>query len=253
MDYFGRLLNRDNQVVVAEHSIELQTVEKAIRAYDIPAVDFIKLDVEGAEVDILKGSVAVLRATSLLGILSEVRFHREINGSPPFYELDALVNGHGFRLFDLQFHHQSRHALPYPGLCDYRMPSGQRFFAYTTHGQIQDGDALYFRDLMIEQNRAVAENLSCESLLKLCALFEIYSLNDCAAELIVAYADRLKQKIECSKLLDLLATEMTSRKMTYDRYMNAYFDDRKRSPNSPAHVMARRMRMILSRIIGGLR
>ncbi len=223
MEYFGRLLNRDNQIVEAEHAIDVRTIDDIMKDYGCPAVDFIKLDVEGAEVDILKGSPGILDSKSLLGIQSEIRFHREINGSAPFYELEALVNEYGFRLYDLQFYHQSRRALPYPGLYDYRMPSGERFFAYTTHGQIQDGDAVYFRDLMIEPNRAVARDISISSLLKLCAFLEIYSLNDCAAELIIHYETQLRTKVDCTRMLDLLASETAGRDISYEKYLRDYF------------------------------
>ena len=151
-----------------------------MRDHDIPPFDFIKLDAEGAELDILKGGAEAVASQRLLGVLSEIRLHAEINGSPPFSSLDAFLRSQGFSLYDLSVNHHSRTALPYPQLADYRLPSGKRFYAYTTHGQLQDGDALYFRDLF------GGTDLDPVRLLKICALLEIYSLNDCAAELIVA-------------------------------------------------------------------
>jgi FkbM family methyltransferase len=118
MDYFGRLLNRDNAVVVAEHTVDVQTLDEILPAFAIPRPDFIKLDVEGAEVDVLKGGLRYLTA-SLLGVLSEIRFQPEINGSPTFGALDTLLQSQGLRLFDLQFYHQSRRTLPYPGIHDF--------------------------------------------------------------------------------------------------------------------------------------
>lgn len=257
MNYFGRLLNRDNQVVEAEHAVEVRTLDEVMKDFGSPNVDFIKLDVEGAEVDVLNGSPGILQSKSLLGIQSEIRFHREINGSSPFYELEALVSGQGFRLYDLQYYHQSRRVLPYPGLADYRMPSGERFFAYTTHGQIQDGDALYFRDLLIEPNRAVAETLSSAGLLKLCALLEIYSLNDCAAELIVANEERLRPKVDCTRLLDLLASEMAGRDISYEQYIRNYFSvgaaQKRPLALGPPAASVSTARMIASRILSRLR
>jgi FkbM family methyltransferase len=231
MNYFGRLLNRDNGIVVAEHSVQVSTLDEVLTKYKIPPPNFIKLDVEGAEVDVLAGAASHLDVSTLLGVLSEIRFQREINGSPPFAHLDMLLQRAGLRLFDLQFSHQSRRAMPYPSLEDYRLPSGERFFAYTTHGQIQDGDALYFRDFLVDANRQLIEEISPRAILKLCAFLELYSFNDCAAELILALRERLAPIVDCSLILDLLASGVTGRTISYDQYIRDYFDPPKRMSN----------------------
>jgi FkbM family methyltransferase len=222
MDYFGRLLNRDNAAVVAEHNVDVQTLDDILPAFKISQPDFIKLDVEGAEVDVLRGGSRCLKPT-LLGVLSEVRFQPEINGSPTFATLDVLLQNAGLRLYDLQFYHQSRRTLPYPSLYDYRLPSGERFFAYTTHGQIQDGDALYFRDILVEANERVRDELSPISMLKLCAFLEIYSFNDCAAELISTHREKLSGTVNCDSLLDLLATGVNGSNIRYEEYVSKFF------------------------------
>ena len=223
MDYFGRLLNRDNAIVVAEHPIEVHTLDEAIEEYDIPSVDFIKLDTEGAEVDALSGSPKFLSSSSLLGMMSEIRFHKEINGCPTFSDLDALVTPFGFRLYDLQYNRQSRAALPYPGTSDFRLPGGARVFVYTTRGQVQDGDAIFFKDPMILANRAWETSLTPNRILKLCALLELYSLSDCAGELLLHYRAALQEKVDVDHLLHLLASGVHGRPTTYESYVDAYF------------------------------
>jgi FkbM family methyltransferase len=224
MEYFGRLLNRDNAVIVAERAVDVQTLDDILPDFKIPQADFIKLDVEGAEVDVLKGASQSLNA-SLLGVLSEIRFQPEINGSPTFASLDILLQSAGLRLYDMQFYHQSRRTLPYPGIYDYRLPSGERFFANTKHGQIQDGDALYFRDLLVTANQHARDELSPLSLLKLCAFLEIYSFNDCAAEMIMAQRKRLAGIVDCDSLLDLLASGIKGSSVRYEEYISEYFSD----------------------------
>ena len=244
MDYFGRLLNRDNAIVVAEHHVDVQTLDDVIPEFQIPQLDFIKLDVEGAEVDVLKGGIHSLNS-SLLGILSEIRFQPEINGSPTFAALDVLLQNVGLRLYDLQFYHQSRRALPYPGLYDYRLPNGERFFAYTTHGQIQDGDALYFRDFLVEANARTRDEVPPRSVLKLCAFLEIYSFNDCAAELILAFRDKLSSFVNCNHLVDLLASGTAGRALRYEDYLRDYFDPR---TTSHADTFASSVRAAVNRL-----
>jgi len=224
MDYFGRLLNCDNGIVVDEHSVEVHTLDEALTAYRVPPISFIKLDVEGAELDILKGVAHHLETGPLVGVLSEIRFHEEINGSPIFSALDLFMRKFGFHLYNLEFYHQSRKVLPYPGIADFRLPSGERFFAYTHQGQIQDGNALYFRDLLLPQNGERADKLTSRDVLKLCAFYEIYSLNDCAAELIVSYRPRLESIVDCGRLLDLLASGVAGTEVGYQDYLRRYFE-----------------------------
>jgi len=227
MSYLGRLTTRDNAVVVRESPIKLQTLVEALREFDVPAVDFIKLDVEGAELDVLMGGERYLAEGLLLGVLSEIRFQEEINGCPIFWQLDEYVRRFGFRLYDLQFHHQTRRALPYPGLADYRTPEGERFYAYTNHGQIMDGDALYFRDLLIAANQGRRDQATSVQLLKMAAFLEIYCLNDCAAELILAHQQQLKEMVDCQALLELLTPKANGTKLGYNDYLKKYFDSRR--------------------------
>jgi FkbM family methyltransferase len=223
-EYFSRLLNRDNGVVVKETPVELATLDEVLRSAGVPGFDFIKLDVEGAELDVLAGGEDHLRGARLAGIITEVRFQPEINGSPAFAEVDRFLRGHGFRLYDLHIGHQSRHILPYPSLSDYRAADGKRLFAWTAHGQIMDGDALYFRDLLLPANLAHRERASATHILKTAAFLELYSLNDCAAELIVAHKQMLGGDARCERLLDLLTPEVDGKFLSYAEYRGRYFD-----------------------------
>ena len=221
MTYFGRLINADNGVTVGERTLMVRTIDEVVAERGISEIDFIKVDAEGAELDILRSSSDTLQATGVLGILSEIRYQPEINGSPTFADLDTFLRAQGLRLYNLSANRQSRTALPYPGLQDYVLPSGQRFFAYTTHGQVQDGDALYFVDPFLRN--VSAKRFTPIKLLKLCALLELYSLNDCAAEIIVANRGTLSSITNPDILLDLLASSISRRSIKHGEYINNYF------------------------------
>ena len=217
MDYFKRFVNWRNGEIVGSQVIHVKSLQDAMRDHAIPPFDFIKLDAEGAELDILKGGVAAISDGRALGVLSEFRLHREINGSPPFHQLDGFLQEQGFRLYDMTVNHHGRVALPYPQQEDYRLPSGERFFAYTRHGQLQDGDALYFRDLIGQLN------LDPLKVLKLAALMEIYSLGDCAAELIIDNRVSIGSLVDPGRLLDLLVRGMTGIETNYEEYIRSYW------------------------------
>lgn len=65
-------------------------------------VHFLKLDVEGAEYELLKGTTRLL-STSILGVRSEVLFAPIFEGAPLFGELNRLMLEHGFELLNLDY------------------------------------------------------------------------------------------------------------------------------------------------------
>lgn len=223
MNYFNRLLNRDNAETINERLINVDTLDNAVENENINGLNFLKLDTEGAELDILHGASSILSDPRLFGIRSEYRFHPEINGSPTFWELDKFLQSQGFRLFNIGTNFQSRRDMPYPGITDYFLPNGERFYAYTTHGQAMDGDALYFRDLLLEQNRSIAEALDPLDLLKFAAFFEIYHHNDAAAELIIKYRNKINKIFDFNTLLNKLTPKILGEKLSYNQYIVNYF------------------------------
>ena len=200
--FFNRLLNADNATLLSTTEVDTVTLDQARERYEIPNPDFLKLDVEGAELDIMRA--ANLGGT--LGVYTEFRFHSEINGSPPWSETDQHLRKRGFMLYDMWCGKQSRKGLPHPGprLCT---PAGERFFASTNGGQIMDGDALYFRDpLRLRLNR--------NQILKAACMLDVFGLTDCAAELLI---DREKDAgVDLVECLDILAGG------SYRKFMESY-------------------------------
>jgi hypothetical protein len=60
-------------------------------------------------------------------------------------------------------------------------------------------------------------------LLKTAVFFELYCLNDCAAEIIVAHREVLAPVVDCDRLLDLLTPPFRGALLNYKNYMKAYF------------------------------
>jgi FkbM family methyltransferase len=103
-------------------------------------VDFIKADVQGAELDVLRGATATLRDVLLIEL--EVEFNRLYSGQPLFGEVDAFARKHGFQIWRLSnLAHYTRagtpdhQAIADVHYCDSRptewpSPGGQLFWAH---------------------------------------------------------------------------------------------------------------------------
>jgi FkbM family methyltransferase len=82
--------------------VELPTLTFAdfFKQHARPAPNLLKLDTQGAELDILK-SMAPENWNDLLALQTEVEFVEAYRGQPLFHDVDAFMRGQGFILYDL--------------------------------------------------------------------------------------------------------------------------------------------------------
>jgi len=197
----GRFDIGDSVLVESQVEVHTTTLREALAGR---RPDFIKLDVEGAELDVLRAA----DLSPVLGVVSEVRFGEKMSGCPTFAEIDGFCRAAGFDLYDLDIYHYSRRALPYPYLYDYRDGDGRPVPGPTVQGQLLTGDALYLRD-----------GLTSAKPVKLACLFEVFGLNDCAAEVLQAHREAFAQWADPDLLLGLLVPEVKGQKLAYADYM----------------------------------
>lgn len=112
-------------------SMDTDTLDNQLKLNRVNKIDFIKIDTQGGELAILKGSEETIK-DSLFGIETEVEFIEIYKGQPLFAEVDAFLRARGFCLFDLRPFYWKR-------------KSGMAFGR--AKGQLVFGDALYLRDL----------------------------------------------------------------------------------------------------------
>lgn len=209
--YFARHTAAANAAVVSERTLETSTLSMALESIGLASVDFIKVDAEGAELEILQGGDGLLPCVQ--GILSEVRFSRRLSGCPVYWELDAYLRNGGFELYDLDVYRLSKKALPYPYLYANYFDDGRPAAGPSTQGQVFEANALYMRDLL-------DTSADPRRLIVAACLFEIFGLADCAAELILAHRSTFGTLVPSDRLLDLLVPEVKGRSLTYREYMN---------------------------------
>jgi len=209
--YIDRYTAGQNAAVVSEPTLETTTLSAALASIGLYSADFVKVDAEGAELEILQGAQDLL--PSLQGILSEVRFTKRLCGCPEYWEVEKYLREQSFELYDLDVYRLSKKALPYPYLYSNYFDDGRPAAGPSTQGQMLWADALYMRDLLGTAPKG-------RSLVVAACLFEIFGLSDCAAELIRAHSDTFEGLVPSDQLLDLLVPEVKGQRLTYKQYMD---------------------------------
>ncbi len=111
----------------------------------IDRVDFIKLDTQGAELDILQGAEKTLG--NVLGIEAEVIFNPLYDGQPVFSDVDEFLRKHGFQLWRLDslVHYAEVPSMASNGVV-FQQYDHLRIESPAGGGRLVWGNAVYFRD-----------------------------------------------------------------------------------------------------------
>ncbi len=195
-----------NAEVVRVEEIPLIDIDSFCDEFAIDRVDFLKIDTEGTELDVLEGAARTLDR-SVLGIEIEVFFHETHPGRAVFAEIDAWMRGKGFTLFDLTPWRFCKTALP--NLDETR-------HGKSVHGQVVGGDALYLRDPIAGQG--IGAGLTPAALAKLVALMELWDMRDCAFELLQWAGARGQLSPTLLGWADLLVPPVLGRRVSNEVY-----------------------------------
>jgi FkbM family methyltransferase len=130
---------------IDRRTVTLTTLDEWIEEADAPAPDFIKLDIQGAELDVLRSSPRALETVRALEL--EVEFQPLYRDQPLFADVDAYLREQGFVLWRLRGlrHLAVAGAAPDDILMGYSVLADQAELQ-PTGGQLSWGDAVYVRD-----------------------------------------------------------------------------------------------------------
>jgi FkbM family methyltransferase len=200
-----------------ELATETVGLAEFLRDRGVEQVDFVKVDTDGSDLDVLLSFEEAMEPSRVLGFMVETPFPGSASDTAnSFHNIDGLLKRHGFLLYNLTVNRYTRSALP--GRFVYRM------MAQTTSGQPMWGDLIYLRDA-VGPGWARFGELSPAKLLKLACLYELFQVPDCAAELLVARRAELAGLVDVDRMLDLLTPPLDGRRVGYREYVETFAED----------------------------
>lgn len=182
---------------IREVQIETERLENVLNDAGEPALHMIKIDVQGAEMEVLEGLGA--RANTLLSVQSEVGMPGAYEGQPSFGDVDKWMNAHGLTLFDL-----------IPARCPitldgdkhaYHLNVFKTFRSDTTlRSHIWEGELFYFR-----REELVLEERSADQVRRLAAAYCVHSFFSYAHRLATRAAEKnIITATEAKKIQDIV-------------------------------------------------
>lgn len=183
LSFTADVFNRGAELRFADQRLSL---DDWLALNDFGRVDVVKCDVDGFDFEVFVGAQNLLSAPIRpLALITEAQLQemRDRRGTV-WGDLDGLLRGHGYRLFDVDVHRYTRGALP----GQFAIP----LFAQTVGGPVLSCDALYMLDPVMDPE-VMDELVQLDDptvFLRLILLYEAFGLSDCAAALIVALREK---------------------------------------------------------------
>ena len=155
-------------LVATDYTVDLETttLNAFCQAEGIEAIDFLQIDVQGADLNVLKGASDLLKTT--LAIQIEVEFSPLYQGQPLFADVDTYLRSRDFTLFDLTHSACIRSRSP--------IHTGEH------PGQLLWGDAYYFCDLL--QPAEMLHQKTPAQIFKLACVADTMAFADYALEIL---------------------------------------------------------------------
>jgi FkbM family methyltransferase len=208
-----KFLSKDIFFPTKTSTWEMTSIAKWAKEVEVVDIDFMKLNVQGAELEILKGCDDLLE--TVIGLMVEVSFVESYKNRPFFADIDSFLRGHGFSFFDLIGHHYmgrarspitARHA---PGL-------------YPLWGQLIEGHGIYFKDPIDLQKRGIStDHFTLVKLLKLVGFAEMFGQNEYAFELLEWLVER-QRRLSDTAGVELVNSVLASAESRYRSIMGGW-------------------------------
>jgi hypothetical protein len=206
--------------------VEIRKLDTLFAAGEIPLADYIKIDTEGFEQEVLRGARTYLARSNILCITAETCFHVQ----PDFHRtnypmINDIVLDHRLQLFDISYWRDARPSYlaarakhPWPKI------DSMRDWPDLDVGQPSSVDALFCRDFVMEDKsperfgrlpEAVLEP-TIDKLIKSQINFELHGLMDCAVDIAHHFRERLAFRLDVDHAIMLLTQRPLQARHTRD-------------------------------------
>jgi FkbM family methyltransferase len=195
--------------VIAKQQERMVTVRRLDTLFGeglLPRADFLKVDVEGFEKDVLCGARTLL-ATGVLGVETESNF-----GVSPTYPrghfatLHDILLEHHLLVFDIEFNR-----IPRASFQRALVNAGRKAISrHDSVGKPATVNVLFCRDLIDEADHAENYSHPCrpltpQQLIKMAIIYELHGLNDIAVDTIQRFYEPLAAQLDVDRAIKLLA------------------------------------------------
>ena len=142
--WISRFTPSSYSALAAEEKLDIRTLSHVIDGDDIPKPEFMKLDIQGAELEVLE-ALRPDHRENLVGLVSEVEFVPVYKDQPLFEDVHALMREYGLTLFDMRTH---RGYIPHGDIAFGWYKTFSKFHRPSPRlsARLVSADALYFRD-----------------------------------------------------------------------------------------------------------
>ena len=190
--------------------VQLRRLDTLFADGTIGPVDFMKMDAETYEVEIIRGAERFLAESGIFGVESETAFFRTPrNPRSHFVELFEELAPLGFDVYDAGIHRAPRAAMArgFPKL------EGESYKLRPV------GRAWVFDFLFLRGFEQIDASTSIDRLLKIIAVAETYGLQDVGLEILLTHKNRLSKRLDVEQAADWLVRDRTDTKLTYREYL----------------------------------
>lgn len=178
--------SRDIFYPIGQEQWRVTSIDRWAADAGVTDLDFMKLNVQGAELEILQGSTSLLGR--VIGVMAEMSFVESYRKRPMFADIDIFLRGHGFAFFDFIGHH-------YIGRTGSPITARHTPGLYPLHGQLIEGHGIYFRDPIDDRHRGRdLAGYDRDKLLKLVSFAEVFGQIEYAFELLLWSRDLLAER-----------------------------------------------------------
>jgi hypothetical protein len=203
-------INQINQKVTdASSKPTKSTIDEIILKNNIDNINFLKIDIDSNDTDVLYGSENLLKNDNLFGVKIEVNFTDPVS-SKNIYEPYLYLSDHNFVLHKIITNSYASDKIPEKFFYNF---SAQNF-----NGTNWCGDLIFFKTL----DNNFIKTLDKNKLLNFCRILEIHKLNGIAAEILLKNKNKFNSKeLEnyLNKLCEKSSLEVFGKILDYENFI----------------------------------